>query len=120
MRTVGGAGEAQLLKLIAPYLAGEEQGIEVAATEDDAAFWKEGEAFTVASTDMSVEGVHFDLAWMTPEDAGWRALAMALGDLAAKGATRWWCLTSAAVPKTWARDDFLGLCTGISAMARKV
>ena len=59
----------------------------IAAGEDDAAAWRDGGSVTVASCDASVEGVHFDLAWMSPEDAGWRAVTLALGDLAAKGAT---------------------------------
>jgi thiamine-monophosphate kinase len=76
-------------------------------------------AFTVASTDMYVEGVHFDLGWMKAEDAGWRALALALGDLAAKGARPAWALTSVAVPKGWSVDDFTGLFRGMHALAVK-
>jgi thiamine-monophosphate kinase len=69
---------------------------------------------------MAVEGVHFDLGWMTAEDAGWRALALALGDLAAKGASPTWALTSVAVPTSWKVDDFVGLFTGMHALAAKV
>lgn len=47
----------------------------------------------VVSTDVLVDGVHFSLglgqtrATMSPEDAGWRAAAANLSDLAAMGAT---------------------------------
>ena len=54
MSTVGGTGELELLKLIKPYLADKAGG-------DDAATWSDAGAFTVASTNMFVEGVHFDL-----------------------------------------------------------
>ena len=37
----------------------------------------------MASTDVSVEGVHFDRAWLSFEEIGWRATAAALSDLAA-------------------------------------
>jgi thiamine-monophosphate kinase len=114
MKTVGGVGELELLELIKPYVA-------EAAGHDDAAAWSdERGGFTVASADMYVEGVHFDLAWMTAEDAGWRSLALALGDMAAKGATPLWALTSVAVPRSWPLDGFEGLFQGLHALARKV
>ena len=112
---VGGAGELELLKRIMPYLATE--GFEITAGEDDTAVWSDHGSYTVASCDMAVEGVHFDLSWMTAEDAGWRALALALGDLAAKGATPAWALTSLAVPKAWRLEDFDGLYKGMAALA---
>src|SRR5260370_16425957 len=68
---------------------------------------------------MFVEGVHFDLEWMPAEDAGWRSLALALGDLAAKGATPWWALTSIALPNAWALESLTGLYTGMAELARQ-
>ncbi len=50
---------------------------------DDAAVLDDG---TVASTDVLVEGVHFDLARTSPRDVGHRAAAANLSDLAAMGA----------------------------------
>jgi thiamine-monophosphate kinase len=113
---VGGAGELELLKRIMPYLATE--GFEITAGEDDTAVWSDHGSYTVASCDMAVEGVHFDLSWMAAEDAGWRALALALGDLAAKGATPAWALTSLAVPKEWPIENFDGLYKGMSELAK--
>jgi thiamine-monophosphate kinase len=115
---VEGAGELDLLKRIMPYLATE--GFEITAGEDDTAVWSDHGSFIVASCDMAVEGVHFDLSWMTAEDAGWRALALALGDLAAKGATPTWALTSVAIPKAWEMEDFVGLYKGMSALAETI
>ncbi len=114
MKTVGGVGELELIELIKPYVS------EVAGHDDAAAWSDDAGGFTVASTDMYVEGVHFDLGWMTAEDAGWRSLALALGDMAAKGATPLWSLTSVAVPRTWPIDAFAGLFRGLGALARKV
>jgi len=111
--TIGGLGEPRLLRLIKDYLGAQAGG-------DDAAILAEKGPYTVASTDMAVEGVHFDLGWMTAEDAGWRALALALGDLAAKGARPTWALTSVAVPRSWQVEDFVGLFAGMHALAAKV
>jgi thiamine-monophosphate kinase len=50
---------------------------------DDGAVLSDG---TVVSTDVAVEGVHFRLGWIGPEEAGERAVRAALSDLAAMGA----------------------------------
>lgn len=114
---VEGFGEFGLLEKIKPYLAPPE-AIEVPAGADDAAVIAESGGFTVASSDMFVEGIHFDLGWMSAVDAGWRSLAHALGDLAAKGATPTWALTSIAIPNTWMVEDLIGLYDGMAAIAR--
>ncbi len=109
---VEGLGEFGLLERIKPYLSAQ-------AGQDDAAVIAEAGGFTVASCDMFVEGVHFDLGWMTAQDAGWRSLALALGDLAAKGATPTWALTSIAIPNSWAVENLTGLYVGMAALAQK-
>jgi len=111
--TIGGAGEFELLKLIRPYLAAQ-------SGRDDAAVLDQARGFTVASTDTFVEGVHFDLGWMSGDDAGWRSLALALGDLAAKGATPSWALTSVALPRAWPVDALVDLYRGMHALAETV
>lgn len=112
MNEVHGLGEFGLLQRIEPYLA-ERSG------DDDAAVLPDAGGFAVVSCDMFVEGVHFDLAWMTAADAGWRALALALGDLAAKGATPSWALVSVAMPQRWTVQDLDGLYRGMSEIARQ-
>jgi len=110
--SVRGVGEQGLLDRIKPYL-------DARAGGDDAAVIADATGFVVASTDMFVEGVHFDLGWMTAEDAGWRSLALALGDLAANGADPAWGLASVALPKTWTVDDLTGLYAGMAALGRR-
>jgi len=110
---VEGLGEFGLLERIRPFLAAQ-------SGKDDAAVLEDANGFIVASCDMFVEGVHFDLNWMTAEDAGWRSLALALGDLAAKGAAPSWALTSIALPRTWEVDDLDGLYRGMKALADTV
>jgi thiamine-monophosphate kinase len=109
---VQGAGELGLLQQIKPYLAAQ-------SGQDDAAVIADDIGFVVASCDMFVEGVHFDLGWMSAEDAGWRSMALALGDLAAKGASPIWALTSLAMPKHWSTDQLTGLYKGLAAMAKE-
>jgi thiamine-monophosphate kinase len=63
---------------------------------DDAAVLEGG---WVVSTDMSVEGVHFDRAWLTDEEVGYRCAAAALSDLAAMASMPVAVLVSMAAPK---------------------
>jgi len=109
---VQGAGELGLLQQIKPYLAAQ-------SGQDDAAVIADDIGFVVASSDMFVEGVHFDLGWMSAEDAGWRSMALALGDLAAKGASPLWALTTLAMPKTWSTEQLTGLYKGMAAIAKE-
>ena len=62
---------------------------------DDAAFLRGG---LVVATELAVEDVHFRFDWITPEEAGFRAGAAALSDLAAMGAAPEGLLVSLAVP----------------------
>jgi thiamine-monophosphate kinase len=106
-----GEGELGLLERIKPFLA-------AGATGDDAAVIGEAAGFIVVSTDMFVEGVHFDLAWMTAEDVGWRSLALALGDIAAKGADPAWALVSLALPRSWKVETLTGLYRGMRSLGQ--
>lgn len=114
MTTVGGMGESKLIELIKPYLSKHAGGDDAAVLEPEV------DGFEVVSTDMAIEGVHFDLSWMRAEDAGWRALALALGDLAAKGAYPTWVLVSLAVPPRWSAENFVGLFRGMRELASRV
>jgi thiamine-monophosphate kinase len=107
-----GLGELGLLERIRPYIG-------AGAGGDDAAVIHDGHHFVVVSVDMFVEGVHFDFAWMSPEDAGWRSLALALGDLAAKGARPEWALVSLALPQSWNVDSVTGLYAGMAALGSR-
>ena len=116
---LGELGEAELVRRLLPMLP--RHGLVIGPGEDDAAAWEEvGGTFTVASCDASTEGVHFDLGWQGPEDIGWRALALALGDLAAKGARPTHGLVSISAPRDWEVDAFLGIHRGLAELAAQV
>jgi thiamine-monophosphate kinase len=110
--TVEGVGELGLLERIKPYLS-------PGAGGDDAAVIADATGFVVVSADTYVEGVHFDLAWMSPQDVGWRSLALALGDLAAKGAAPAWALAAVAMPKRWPVERLDGLYEGMAELGRR-
>ena len=59
--------------------------VEVKTPWGSDAFSVRGESTFIFSSDQSIEGIHFDLSFMTPEEAGARALRCALSDIVASG-----------------------------------
>jgi thiamine-monophosphate kinase len=55
----------------------------------------------VASADSSVEHIHFERAWLTPREIGYRATMAALSDLAAMAAAPLGVLLALGLPKSW-------------------
>ena len=84
---------------------------------DDAAVVRAGGAFAVTSVDAMVEGVHFRLAQIGYEDAGRRAMAAALSDLAAMGARAGEAYVALGAPVGLVEDDALALCRGLASTA---
>jgi len=72
----------------------------------------------VATTDAVVQGVHFTLPRFSPEDVGWKALAVNLSDLAAAGARPRWFLCALGVPPRTARIA-PRIARGMAQLARK-
>ena len=59
--------------------------------------------WTVLTTDLLTEGVHFDLRTASMADIGFRAAAANLSDIAAMGATPQYLLAVLAIPRTGSR-----------------
>ena len=83
---------------------------------DDAAVVRAGGAAAV-STDVMVDGTHFRLGQATPEDAGWRALAGALSDVAAMGASPGEAYLSVVLPPDLDEADVVAVHRGAEALA---
>ena len=83
---------------------------------DDAAVVRAG-AYAAVSTDVMVDGTHFRLGQATPEDAGWRALAGALSDVAAMGAEPGEAYLSVVLPPSLGDDDVIAVHRGAEALA---
>ena len=80
---------------------------------DDAAWVREGRVITA---DTMVEGVHWD-ARLSPEDVGWKLVAVNASDLGAMGARPRWAVLSLALPDPadldWVRAFSRGLALGL-------
>src|SRR4051794_3959023 len=75
----------------------------------------------VVSVDAMVDGVHFrlDHPGVTAEDAGHRALAGALSDLAAMGADAGEAYVALGLPEGFGHDDAVALARGMEALAER-
>jgi thiamine-monophosphate kinase len=84
---------------------------------DDCAVLRAG-GFAAVSVDVMVDGTHFRLGdgW-SAEDAGHRALAAALSDLAAMGAEPGEAFLSVVLPAALADDDVIALHAGAERLA---
>jgi len=73
----------------------------------------------VVTTDAVVERVHFSWLRFTPEDVGWKSLAVNLSDLAAAGARPRWFLCALAVPRGTTLRQASGVARGMAQLARR-
>ncbi len=75
----------------------------------------------VVTVDMLVEGQHFRLGpgGFSPEDVGWKALAVNLSDVAAMGASPLWALCSLGVPDGTPDDLLERVYRGMGDLARR-
>lgn len=65
---------------------------------DDCAVLRFGDSLWVAAADMLVSGRHFEESWATPEDVGYKAVAVNVSDVAAMGGRPRFVLASGGAP----------------------
>jgi thiamine-monophosphate kinase len=73
----------------------------------------------VVTTDVLVEGVHFDLRYVPPEAVGSKALAVNLSDLAAMGAEPRAALLSLVLPASLPVEDLDAVVSGLLDLAHR-
>lgn len=85
---------------------------------DDAAVWQPSRSHrSVITTDALIEGVHFRLDTMTLEDAGWRAMASNISDLAAMGSRPMLATVALGIPPAATVEAALELYRGMLGVA---
>lgn len=73
----------------------------------------------VATLDTLLEDVHFRKEWTTPEDLGWKALAVSVSDLGAMAASPRACLVSLALPPETETHWIEALYAGLAECAER-
>lgn len=109
MTTVGDFGEFVLIERLRKRLGAASDADLVVGPGDDAAVWRSGGAYTIATTDTMVAGVHFLPARVRWHDVGWKALATNVSDIAAMGGTPRFALVTLALPPETPVDGIDGV-----------
>lgn len=86
---------------------------------DDGALVTPARGHEVLVTDTLAEGTHFHRSWTSPDDLGWKALAVNVSDLAAMGASPRHALVSLALPEGTADGWVTGFFHGMAAACRR-
>jgi len=111
--TIGELGEFALIdrirKLLPPVSWSVKQGI----GDDAAVICQSGGEALLVTTDMLVEGVHFDCSFISAADLGGKALAVNLSDIAAMGGIPTCCFLGLGLPPSlplaWFTDFIAGM-----------
>ena len=106
------ATEVELVRAIRKVLSGEGPGV-VLGVGDDAAIVEPTRHQGVLTTDMLVEGVHFQLDATAPHDLGHKAVTVNVSDIAAMGASPRYGLASvaltSAIESAWVMELYGGM-----------
>lgn len=115
--SVADLGERRLIERIRQRFSGAEDALLIGIGDDAAVSFPVRGALEVLTTDSLVEGVHFDLAYSTFSDVGFKALAVNASDIAAMGGTPRLALLSLMLPEHMATEDVDALLDGFAEMA---
>jgi len=76
---------------------------------DDAAAWRGDASIQLVTVDSFIQDVHFSLDTTPWQEAGWKALAVNLSDIAAMGGIPRYAVVSLALPDDTEVDDVTAL-----------
>jgi thiamine-monophosphate kinase len=97
-------GEFELIQRIQQQ-AGTAEHLIVGIGDDCAIQRQSADQQLLTSTDLLIEGVHFDLRWTSLEELGRKSVAVNLSDIAAMGGTPQSLFLSVACPQRLSSDD---------------
>ena len=113
------ATEAEYLSILAKTFASSAPALRV-GIGDDAAVIEVSSGGLALSTDMAVEGTHFNRNWSSLYEIGGKIAAANLADIYAMGATPEYLMVAAAIPLDFSIDEVAELACGIRDEAAKV
>jgi thiamine-monophosphate kinase len=91
-------GEFGLIKRIRKWMAASDPAL-IQGIGDDVAVIEMGQKALLVTTDILIEGIHFDRSWIDPYRLGKKALMVNLSDIAAMGGIPKYFLISLGLPK---------------------
>lgn len=112
-------GEFGLIHKIKQLSSRKTPGMVLGIGDDAAVLTIPSHALLLATTDMLIEGVHFDLAMTDFYSLGWKSAAANLSDIAAMGGRPRFCLTSIGIPPHIAVEQITEFYRGFDALLSK-
>ncbi len=113
---LSGIGEFGLIKKLRDMCSGGPPGL-LAGIGDDAAAVRTGNRNILITSDMMIEGVHFDLSFTTFYQLGYKFLAVNISDIFAMGGRPGYFFASLGIPRSFRAADIEELYTGIKKIA---
>ncbi|MEJ2047102.1 MAG: thiamine-phosphate kinase [Dehalococcoidia bacterium] len=86
---------------------------------DDAAAWRGDASTQLLTVDSFIQDEHFSLAMTSWQEAGWKALAVNLSDIAAMGGVPQYAVVSLTLPGDTEVDDMKALYQGMTELAQE-
>ncbi|MDA8434143.1 MAG: thiamine-phosphate kinase [Nitrospiraceae bacterium] len=111
-------GELPLLEALRKKFGKSSRGL-LLGIGDDAAVIRPAGRNMLLTTDMMVEGVHFDLAWTTPFQLGFKLVSVNVSDIYAMGGRPEYFLLNFAAPGRFKLDAFDSFFLGIGEALRE-
>jgi thiamine-monophosphate kinase len=111
-------GEFELIKRIKRLCNRSSKGL-VLGIGDDSAITKDPSMFTLITSDMLIEGVHFDLRYTTFLQLGHKALAVNLSDIFAMGGRPRFFLVDIGIPSGIDSRDVEEIYKGVNVLAKR-
>jgi thiamine-monophosphate kinase len=111
-------GEFGLIHRIQKLSSRTAPGMVVGIGDDAAALTVSPNSLLLATTDMLIEGAHFDLSYTDFYSLGWKSASVNLSDIAAMGGLPRFCLTSLGIPSRVAVERISEFYRGFNALLR--
>lgn len=112
-RTRPVSGEFDLIRRLQAQTAKPDRQVALGIGDDTAILKTSSTEWTLITTDLLAEGVHFDLATSSCENIGYRAAIANLSDIAAMGGTPRFMLVAIAIPSTCSATQIHQLYRGM-------
>jgi len=115
---ISSLGEFGLIEKIRRSAIRRSSAVMVGIGDDAAALKVSASSLLLATTDMLIDGVHFDLAYTDFYSLGWKSAAVNLSDIAAMGGIPRFCLTSLGIPSVFSVEQISDFYRGFNNMLR--
>ena len=112
-------GEFGLIRKIKQQSKGRSPSTLIGIGDDAAALSISPSKTLLTTTDMLLEGVHFDLSYNDFYSLGWKSAAVNLSDIAAMGGVPRFCLTALGIPSSISVEQIKEFYKGFHALCRK-